>query len=113
MYSDFGLWTSCFSIYLDLIRNAASQAPSQHLGEWVYDFVFVNSLGDSSMLEFENVGLPIFVAAPCSAQELSTNICGLTVMHQVLFGTRDVEMPRGEDGEVSQVEGINGTRRWQ
>lgn len=65
------------------------------------------------MLEFENVGLPIFVAAPCSAQELSTNICGLTVMHQVLFGTRDVEMPRGEDGEVSQVEGINGTRRWQ
>lgn len=71
----------------------------------------MNSLGDSSMLEFENVRLSIFVTAPCSAQELFTNICGLTVMYQVLFSTRDVEMPQGEDGEVSQVEGINGTRR--
>ena len=49
------------------------------------------------MLEFENVRLSIFVTAPCSAQELFTNICGLTVMYQVLFSTRDVEMPQGED----------------
>lgn len=35
LFSDFGLWTSCFSIYRDLVRNAAFQALSQHLGEWV------------------------------------------------------------------------------
>ena len=71
----------------------------------------MNSLGDSSMLELENVGLPVFIAAPHSVQELSTNICGLTVMYHILFGTRDVEMPQGEDGDVGQVEGVNGTCR--
>lgn len=71
----------------------------------------MTSLGDSSMLELDNIGLPVFIAAPHSVQELSTNICGLTVMYHILFGTRDVEMPQGEDGKVGQVEGVNGTRR--